>query len=145
MFSWDGPAPAIQEEHLSAPQLFETFFDDDMVNMIKEESERYARQKGNHSFQVSTNQLRIFFAILLTSGVVLLPRRKMYWKNIPDVHNRAIASSMTKNRFAEIMQYLHLTDTNNLAQDYKLAKICPLEDRLNEKFLENFPHVKICQ
>ena len=139
MFSWDGPAPAIQEEHLSPPQLFEKFFDEDMVNMIKEESERYAGQKGNHSFEVSTNQLRLFFAILLTSGVAVLPRRKMYWEHFPDVHNSAIASGMTRNRFEEIMQYLHLTDNNNLPQDDKLAKIHPLVDRLNEKFLENFP------
>ena len=47
-----------------------------------------------------------FDAIILVSGYGPAPRRKMYWFHDEDVHNEAIAASITRNRFCEMMKYL---------------------------------------
>lgn len=77
--------------------------------------------------------------MLFTSGHVPLPRRRMYWEQSSDVHNEAISSAMTVNRFEEILRYLHLADNNNLDARDKMAKVRPLFSMLNERFLSFFP------
>ena len=140
-FAWNGPIPAISDEHISPANMFEKFFDNDLLEMIARETEQYARQK-DYSFHIDVPDLKLFIAILITSGAAPLPSRRLYWENFPDVHNKAIAGSMTRNRFEEILQYLHLANNDTLAADDKLAKIRPLIDMLNERFLAHFP---VCQ
>ena len=48
---------------------------------------RYAISKGNHSFTIDTNTLKVFIAILLVSGYVDSPRRPMYWEHNEDTLN----------------------------------------------------------
>ena len=57
--------------------------------------------------------LKTFIAILLVSGYVDLPRRPMYWEHNEDTHNTTV-SSLSQNRFDELMQNLHLADNSNL-------------------------------
>ena len=129
-------APTIlSQRNLSPTTLFELFFDKDVIKMMCEFTTRYARQKDNHQFDVSPEEIKAFLAILLTSGYVVLPRRRMYWEQNDDVHNSAISSAMARNRFEEIMQYLHVTNNASLVAADKMAKIRPLFSAINERFL----------
>lgn len=110
-----------------------------MVDHIVTSSIEYARQSGNHNFQLSREEVKLYLAILFTSGHVPLPRRRMYWEQSSDVNNMAISTAMTVNRFDEIMRYLHVADNNNLDANDKLAKVRPLFTLLNERFLEFYP------
>ena len=64
-----------------------------------------------------------FDAIIFVSGYGPAPRRKMYWFHDENVHNEAIAASMTRNRFCEMMKYLHVSDNANLQEDVKMSKV----------------------
>ena len=86
--------------------------------------------------------MRAFVAILFVSGYSPAPRRKMYWSHDEDVHNEAIAASMARNRFCEMMKYLHVSDNANLQADAKMSKIWPLLSMLNEKFIHYFEFLK---
>ena len=83
--------------------------------------------------------MRAFLALLLLSGYVSLPRRRMYWKKLPDVNNEAVASTMSRHRFEEILRFLYLADNNHLQKEDKYAKIRPLVSLLNAKWLAHFP------
>ena len=117
--------------------LFEKFFTDDIIKFICEESVRYAISKGNNSLTIDTNMLKAFIAILLFSGYVDLPRRPMYWEHNEDTHNTTV-SLLSRNRFDEIMQNLHLADDSNLDTEDKFAKVRPLLDKLIEQCLANY-------
>ena len=117
--------------------LFEKFFTDDIMKFICKESIRYAISKGNHSFTIDTNTLKAFITILLVSGYVYLPRRPLYWEHNEDTHNTTV-SLLSRNRFDEIMQNLHLADNSNLDKEDTFAKVRPLIDKLNEQYLENY-------
>lgn len=119
-------------------ELFELFFDDDVVEMIVQFSITYARSKGNHSFSVNSGEMRTFLAILLLSGYNTVPRRRMYWSQDDDVRNVAVVSAMTRDRFDDIMRYLHLSDNARLDAEDKMAKVRPLMSMLNERFLKYF-------
>ena len=71
-FKWTLPDPLL--EIVEPPvSLLEKFFTGDIMKCICEESIRYENHKGNHSFNIDTNTLKAFIAILLVSGYVDLP------------------------------------------------------------------------
>ena len=118
--------------------IFDLFFDDDTLDMIVEQSIRYAGSKGNHIFSTSKEEVGAFIAILLVSGYSTVPRRRMYWSNDDDVRNEAIANAMTRDRFSTLVRYIHLCDNSNLDPGDKFSKVRPLISLLNERFLLYF-------
>ena len=114
-FKWALPDPVLETVE-SPVSLFEKFFTHDITKFICKKSVRYAICKGNHSFTIDTNLLKAFIAILLVSGYVDLPRRPMYWEHNEDTHNTTV-SSLSWNRFNELMQNLHLADNSNLDKE----------------------------
>jgi hypothetical protein len=132
--------PRFLREHRTPTELFEMFFDDEVVQHILTCTVQYAtRDHGKHGFDIDTDELKVFFAILLISGYVILPRRTMYWEKSSDSHNEAISAAMGRNRFDDIMRFLHLCDNSNLDSKDRFAKIRPLYTLLNERCLLFYP------
>ena len=131
--------PKYFEKQWSPADVFEFFFDDEVIEQIIQFSKSYAADKASHQFHVTKEEMRAFLALLLLSGYVSLPRRRIYWEKLPDVHNEAIASTMSRHRFEEILRFLHLADNNHLQKEDKFAKIRPLVSLLNTKWLAHFP------
>ena len=55
-----------------------------------------------------------------------------------DSRNTIVASLFTRNRFLDVLQYLHLADNNNLNPSDKFSKLNPLFKMINESCLQNF-------
>ena len=136
-FEWNLPIPAI-DSHEPPSSLFDKFFTDDILQFICNESARYAQNKGNHSYKLELHDLKVFIAILLISGSVDLPRRPMFWECSANVNKVAVSSMMSRNRFDEIMKYLHLADNTSLDLNDKFSKVRPLLNKLNEQCLSNY-------
>jgi len=128
------------EEDMTPTMWFEQFFSDDLVQLLVDESISYAKFRGNHQFTVNSDEIRAFLAVLILSSYTSLPRRRMYWEQAADCHNQVAAILMTRNRFDEVMRYMHLADNNRLNKDDKFAKLRPLFDSLNKSFLARFCH-----
>jgi DNA excision repair protein ERCC-6 len=124
---------------LSPASLFELFFDEDVIALIEAQTKMYAMQKGKHTFELGEGDIKLFLAILFTSGYAPLPSRRHYWEPADDIRNIAISKAMTRNRFEEIMQLLHLANNENLTTGDKVAKVRPLLAMINERFLRFFP------
>ena len=136
-FKWTLPDPVL--ETVEPPvSLFEKFFTDDIMKFICEESIRYAISKGNHSFTIDTNTLKAFIAIFWVSGYVDMPRRPTYWKHNEDTNTTTVSSLLSRNRFDEIMQNLHLAGNSNLDKEDKSAKVRPLINKLNDQCLAKY-------
>ena len=74
----------------------------------------YERSKGNETFQTSQDEMRAFLGILLVSGYSPVARRRMFWSHDDDVTNITISTAMTRDRFEEIMKFLHVSDNTKL-------------------------------
>lgn len=120
-------------------EFFELFFDDQLIELIVQESKKYAMFKGNHTFNVTANEIRVFTGILLLSGYCSVARNRLYWDTGMDTHHPGVAAAMSRNRFEEILRYFHISDNNNLDVTDKYTKIRPLWKHLNAKWLEYFP------
>lgn len=120
-------------------QFFSYFFDDELLTMLVEESNRYAIQKNpNFTDSVSVVELRKFIGILVFSSVYHYPSVRSYWSNI--VRFGPIADVMTLNRFEKIRQIFHMNDdSKHLPADHpkhdRLHKVRPVIDFLLKKFM----------
>ena len=136
-FECNLPIPAL-DSYETPSSLFEKFLADDILQFICNESVRYAQSKGSHFYKLELQDLKAFIAILLISGYVDLLWRRMFWECSADVHNYAFSSMMSRNRFDEIMEYLHLIDSASLNPNDKFSKVRLLLDKVNEQCLSNY-------
>lgn len=79
-------------------QIFSRFFDDDLFEMIRSETVKFAREnKGNHHFTLSLEELKVFIGVLFLSGYVLVPNYRDMWQDIPSsVRNELVAQSIRR-------------------------------------------------
>ncbi|GFS04439.1 PiggyBac transposable element-derived protein 3 [Elysia marginata] len=140
LIDWDTAPPLFLQKHVTPTKCFERFFGDTVVeHIIRETIKIYANGKGGHSFKTDFVEVRAFFSIVLVCGYNSLPRRRMYWEQQDDCHNSAISKTMSRNRFELLMRYIHVADNNKLIAGDKFAKIKPLYNLLNERFVRFFP------
>ena len=119
----------------------EMFFNlfDEVIDLLVLHSTRYAA-RTNKLGDISTEEMKCFVGILLLSGYVSMPRRRMYWENSPDIRNELVAKGLSRNRFEFIFSNLHCCDNDNLDVADRFSKIRLLVTLLNEKFQEFSPH-----
>ena len=104
-------------------ELFDIFYSNTIMELIVEETNRYASQHGVHDFNLSQPELKVFLGVILLSGYHILPREILYWSRDEDVGVPLVADKMARTRFQEIKRFLHLADNMNLQKEDKLAKI----------------------
>ena len=134
---WTSPEP-VRDLHDSPVTLFELVMTGKLIHHICKETNAYAAQKENHTFTIEPNELKSFLAVLLLSGYIPYPRRSMYWEMSSDSRNTIVASLFTRNRFLDVLQYLHLANNNNLNPSDTFSKVNPLFKMINESCLQNF-------
>ena len=135
--SWTSPEP-VRDQYDSSVTLFELFMTDKLIDHICKETKAYAAQKGNHTFKIEPNELKSFLTVFLLSGYIPYPRRSVHWEMSSDSPNTIVASLFTRNRFLDVLQYLHLADNNNLNPSDKFSKVNLLFKMINESYLQNF-------
>ena len=122
-------------------ECFEQLLDEDIIEDIVQHSVKYATQNNNHQFQLTNACMKKFIGILLFTGYHSLPQEQLYWCEDEDMDVQCVRKSMSRNRYLEIKQYLHLNDNSVLekvsADDWdRLFKIRPLLEKLNKNFLK---------
>ncbi len=123
---------------LSPVDFFELFFDDDVLELMVEQSIVYAIFKGEHNYIVTKEEMKVFLGILIVSGFVPVPSRRMFWETSTLTRNEAVYRAMRRNKFEKIMQYLHLKDNTSLNMADKYTKLRPLITLLTKRFSDHF-------
>lgn len=59
----------------------------------------------------------------------------MDWTEEEDASNSLVKQSISRNRFEEILSFLHFTDNLRLDQTDTMAKLCPIFDHMKKKFM----------
>ncbi|XP_063823717.1 piggyBac transposable element-derived protein 3-like [Ostrinia nubilalis] len=118
---------------------FDQLFNDTTINLLVEYTNLYATQK-NKAGNITFSEMKCFIGILLYSGYVSLPRRRMYWENSTDCEFSLVNRSLSRDRFTYILNHLHCCDNSLIqTQTDKFAKMRPLFRLLNTIFQENAP------
>jgi len=120
-------------------EYFKCFLDDEVITLLVKYTNQYAA-KRNKLGNCTDDEMLVFIAILLLSGYVNVPRRAMYWQQNLDSHNPLVAKAMSRDRFDFIMSNLHVCNNDKLDKSDRFAKIRPLLNMLNERFMDFLPH-----
>jgi hypothetical protein len=126
------------QNNLSPAATFKLFFDQEVINLVLYFSNIFAQQK-NRAGDIAADELLCFIGVLLLSGYVPLPRKKMFWQNRDDTNNKLVCEAISRDRFQYIMSNLHCNDNTKLNKADKYSKLRPLFDILNKKFFEYAP------
>lgn len=137
-FVWETQPTDTSKLPQDPTELFDLFFDREIIELIVNQSISYAASKGNHSFTVTCKEIYAYLGILLLSGYTEVPRTRLYWSHDKDVHNQAVSEAMARDRFEEITRYLHLADNTQLDPNDRMAKVRPLLSMMNERCLNFF-------
>ena len=82
----------------SPAELFQLFFDDELCELIVEQSVLYEHSKEETNFVVSQNEIKVLIGVLILSGLCPVSFRRPYWKNDSVCQNTATCEATTRNR-----------------------------------------------
>ncbi|XP_049835116.1 piggyBac transposable element-derived protein 3-like [Schistocerca gregaria] len=120
------PPPPVEER--TPLQYYKIFINDDVFQLIAEQSNIYALQKDSVSLQTIKNEMEQFVGILLHMGVIKVPSIHLYWWN--EFRYSPIVDVMSRTRFSQLLRYFNVVNNQDLPEansnSDKLFKICPL-------------------
>lgn len=106
------------------------------MDMIVENTNEYAGQNNVAGFSTSVREMKTFFGILYLTGYHTLPTIESYWSNKASLGCKFVKDAMSRDRFKRIKQNVHVCNNKKLDKNDKFAKISPLNDILNKKFMQ---------
>lgn len=135
--------PGVQvqfDDETDVLKFFEHFINDEIVNIICTETNRYANdhiashRRAKPFDELSSNELKVFLALTLLQGVVKKPEMEQYWSKNPLLVTPFFLQALSARRFKKIKQYLHFSNNaeyNPRTHPFpKLNKIWPVLDKL---------------
>ena len=114
-----------QYEMLSDIKLFELFFDDELIDLIVEQSTLYCLKNNWPNLNVSKEEIKVFLGILIVLGYNPLGSKRYYWSTGNDLRNHAIYEAVRRDRFELIIKCLHFKDNDDLDKNDKYCKLRP--------------------
>lgn len=131
------------------------FFDNEIINLLVIETNRYARYKiskqhlsGNVRTKkwkdVDKKEIKQFFGIIMWMGLVKIPSVSSYWSS-NKLYNCNISTYMSRNCFELSLSILHVSDNIKVLLDFRLYKIQFLEDLILNKYKNALiPEENVC-
>ena len=103
-------------DELGTPlSLFESYFHDALVTQIVKYTKLYGQwEKGDCSFYLWNEKLRLILGIFLLSGYHKLRHCRMYWETTSDTFAQALSDYLSRNEFQPIPRILYLCDNTKL-------------------------------
>ena len=149
-------ACSITEDSLEYEYFLE-FFDNEFMNMIVKETNKYQRYLvatlgedcpkyiANFKEDVTVEEMFRYITIVMLMAHNKKHRIKDYWTTDEVVETKFIRKLMTRDRFLLVHRLLHFTDNHNLDKNDKLVKIRPVIEHLRKAFKEKFrPFQDLC-
>ncbi len=72
--------PSVADIPCKPSAVFELFLDVAAIEHLVKHTVTYAVQRGNHSFSLTSDEMKTFIGILLVSDYCCVPRLRLYWQ-----------------------------------------------------------------
>lgn len=114
------------------------FIDNEIIQLLLAESRKYALFCSESDPKISIEEMKCVIAILIVTGYNELPGRDFYWDSKKDMKNILGGDSMRRDRFRQILKYLHCADNTQPVLGDKMWKLRPLMDLFKRRFIDNW-------
>ena len=120
-------------------EYFKTFFTEEIMTMIVEQTNLYSTQKHSKCINTNIDEMLKFFGMHIHMGLVNLPAYTLYWSQ--SLRYPPIADVMPLKRFEALKRSLHVADntTYDAEKDDKLFKIGPLVEAVRNECIKVDP------
>lgn len=132
------PADYSYFQNMSPLELFYLFFDEEFWVHIMSETKKYALFKNCADPDIKLQEMKSCFGILILSGYHSLSSRRFYWDQKEDMGVPMVKNAMRRNRFEQILRFLHFADNTKINPDDKMWKLRPLMKHLKSNFLKYY-------
>ena len=124
----------VQDEVATPLQYFKRLFDDNIIQMIIDQTNLYSVQQLGNSLNTNANEMSDFIPILLYTGLVKMPAYVDNWAE--RTRFPPIANTMSLKRFQKLRRYIHFSDNNEAdgAPD-RYFKVRPVMEMVRRNFL----------
>ncbi|XP_046393650.1 piggyBac transposable element-derived protein 3-like [Ischnura elegans] len=122
----------------SPSEIFELFFDDELINFLILQSKDYAALQNFRNLNITAAEMKVFLGILILSGYNNVPSKRDYWDSSGDLRNEFVANAMRRDRFLQISRFLHCANNCQPNAEYKMWKLRPIMNMLKTRFLAMF-------
>ena len=142
---WDVPEDAPEL------QYFEKFLDDDILDFIVQETNRYHEylmREFGHKLKprsrllswedVDKTEIRTFLALVMLMAHIIKPQLDEYWKSDPLTDTPVFRKYMTRDRFQNILRCLHFADNDYPSDVDRIWKIRQPIDMITSNFSKYF-------
>uniref|UniRef100_A0A914DHD3 PiggyBac transposable element-derived protein domain-containing protein n=1 Tax=Acrobeloides nanus TaxID=290746 RepID=A0A914DHD3_9BILA len=106
---------------------FQLFFDEILMQLIADETNRYQsqnpigeRQHMSSWKDVTLDEIYVFFAITMLTGLIEKNRIEDYWSTDPLKDTPIFREYFARDRYKDILRYLHFVDNENPPIDGRL-------------------------
>ena len=132
--------------YLRAVDLFNLFFTDEVWDLLVLETNRFAALNLSHTPRarpwqdITKDEMKAFIGLLVTMGILRLPRLECYWKQkCRRTWTPGVSEVMSRVRFEQIFRFFHLSDNTQQKPpghpEYcRLFKLRRLRDLLLSQF-----------
>ena len=116
----DGSFTSISLKEPEPVSVFRTFFTEEILNLITDQTNIYGKGKKQSSNQrkiskwkdVSRKEIKLFLRLVILMGINDLPTIKLYWSKDMMFHNTFTSWIMSRDRFLDIFYNLYLTNNS---------------------------------
>lgn len=130
-------------EGMSRCDVFELFFNKELVQIIIRETNKFGSQDRNF-VQVTEDDLKLYIAINILMSLVQKPNIQSYWSKDESIETPYFKNVMPRKRFLSIAKNLHFASDNNNSND-PLIKIKEVSDVIAKTFRNMYiPKKNIC-
>nr|XP_022903201.1 piggyBac transposable element-derived protein 4-like [Onthophagus taurus] len=136
------------EDTQSIEDIVKLFIGNDLFEYISSETNKYHNQnckkrklnkKSAKFVDVTAAELKKWFGLTILMGIVKKTRMDDYWSTNPLIETPIFRKTMSRNRFRQILSFLHFSDNNNKPDNAdRLFKVQPIIDYFSKKFEDNF-------
>lgn len=137
----DLPPQPEPDDKTTPYQYFKMFVTDELLDMVKEQTNLYSAQSTGSSINVTAKDIEKFIGAYFRMGLVRMPSVRSYWETYMSYDG--VNSALSRNRFWSILRNLHFVDNLNVTQETKdsdrVWKVRPWISGLRDNFLKVSP------
>lgn len=138
----DESGATVNTEGMSRSEVFELFFNDELVKKVILETNNYG---GNNKIftQITEDELKVYIALNILMSIIQKPSIKSYWSVDKSIETPFFKNIMSRKRFLNITTNLHFASNTYNSTD-PLEKIGEVSDMITKNFIHMYkPHKNI--
>ena len=124
-------------EDMTPLQYFSKFITTALLDIVAEQTNIYRFQTIHKSIDTNRAEIMSLTGMSIKMGILQLPPYKSYWSR--EFRCPRIADVMPRNRYQELLRYLHFVNNDSINAQDKLAKIHPLISMVQDEFVKIEP------